>query len=254
MQNFGKIKNAYNSILVEGMFKKDDTKKTLFKTYLKTLKENEVLKTQFLVYNNIENKIETNEYKATEFVKENVALFDKFDRKGMVEANLNLAKPIVIEGDYTESTLHENISKLIFETKTATNIDSILEAQAFVVNYIMNNKVKEVNEQIDLPMSMVSSLFVDRFNDKYSSLSESDRESLKAILDSTDEEKKVVYTKTIRECIDLIDEKLKNSDIESKEKLLKVKDKLLNDKQEVSEDFIPKISKLVDLRTSLKDN
>lgn len=257
MKNFGKIKNAFNSLLVEGIIKKDNAKKALFKNYVKTIKENEILKTQFLVFGNIEKKIESNEYKATEFVKENIALFDKFDRKEMSDANLNLATPIVLEqgdAEYKLSVLHENISKLIFEKKTASNIDSVLEAQNFVVNYIMNNTLEEVNEKIDLPMSMVSSVFVDKYNEKYSTLSESDREALKTIIDSTEEEKKTVYSKTIRECIDLIDTKLKDADLESKDKLLKVKDKLLNDKQEISEDFIPKISKLVELRTSLNEN
>lgn len=254
MTNFGKIKNAFNSILVEGMIKKDDSKKLLFKNYLKTLKENEILKTQFLVFSNIENKIEPNEYRATEFVKENLALFNKFNRLDIIQANFKLCESIVLEEtEYGNHELHDNLTKLIFEVKTPTNIDYILEAQNFVVNYIMNNKAKEVNEKIDLPMSMVSSVFVDKYNEKYGSLSESDREILKTILDSTEEEKKIVYSKTIRECIDLIDIKLKDSDLEAKDKLLKVKDKLLNDKQEITENFISNISKLVELRSSLID-
>jgi hypothetical protein len=47
-----------------------------------------------------------------------------------------------------------------------------------------------------------------------------------------------------------IDENLKTSDLEAKEKLM-VKDKLLNKVSEVSEDFNKDISKLIDLRGNL---
>ena len=70
----------------------------------------------------------------------------------------------------------------------------------------------------------------------------------------TDEEKKELYSLTIRECIDLINEKLSDSDLEVKDKLLRVKDKLLNDKQNVSEDFSKNISKLIELKNTLKNS
>jgi hypothetical protein len=49
MQNFGKIKNIFNNILIEGIVKKDDNSKKLFKRYIKTIKESEILKNQFLI-------------------------------------------------------------------------------------------------------------------------------------------------------------------------------------------------------------
>ena len=41
VQNFGKIKNVYNEILVESVVTKNKDKKDLFKSYVKTIKENE---------------------------------------------------------------------------------------------------------------------------------------------------------------------------------------------------------------------
>ena len=58
MKNFGKIKNTYNTILVESIITKDGNKKKEFSKYVKTLKENKALEIQFFIYNNIENKIE----------------------------------------------------------------------------------------------------------------------------------------------------------------------------------------------------
>lgn len=258
MINFGKIKDTFNGILVETIIKKDDKNKQLFKSYLKTIKENRMLKTQFLVYTNIENKVEPNETKAIQFVKENISLFDKFSKKDINNANISLATPLLFEQGvdikYPNEMLHESISKLILINRTPLNIDVVLEAQDFIVKYIMNNKIKEINESIDLPLSMVSSIIVDKYNEKYESLDESDKKVLKTIIDSNDEQKKEVYSTTLRECIDLVNEKLVGSDTETKNKLLNVKDKLLNDTQEINENFITKISKLVELKTSLKSN
>jgi TRAP-type C4-dicarboxylate transport system substrate-binding protein len=108
-----------------------------------------------------------------------------------------------------------------------------------------------VTEAIELPNSMLSTMMVDKYNEKYASLDESEKQVLKVLIDSTDEEKKEVYSSTLRECINLINEKLDTNDLEAKDKLLRVKDKLLNDKQEINEDFFKNISKLVELKNNL---
>lgn len=255
MKNFGKIKNAFNEILAEGVVTKNDSNKQLFKKYIKTIKENEILKTQFLVYDNIENKIEENEFKANLFLQENIALFNKYTKEEILEANNKLVKSISSEQtnlSYENEKLHENISNLIFLKKEANNIDAIVEATADVINYMKTNKAKVVNESIDLPNSMLTSIMVEKYNEKYSTLDESDKQILKALIESDDEKKKEVYSLVIRECIDLIDGKLNESDLDAKDKLLRVKDKLLNDKQEITEDFNKNISKLVELKRSLK--
>ena len=85
-------------------------------------------------------------------------------------------------------------------------------------------------------------------------IAETEKQILKVLIDSNDNQKKEVYSKTIRECIDLINEKLVNSDLDAKDKLLRVKDKLLNDKLEINEEFEKSISKLIELRTNLISN
>jgi hypothetical protein len=253
MQNFGKIKNAFNELLVEGIAKQADTNKQLFKKYVKTLKENEALKTQFLVFNNIENKIESDSLKATLFLQENIGLLKKFDKKDLLESNKKLAKIVNIsEEDYELIKLHENISTLIFTENSSKNINKIVEATSDIIEFMKTNKLKEVNESLDLPNSVLTGIMVGKFNEKYSSLDETQKKVLKTLIESADEEKKEIYSSIVRECIDLINDKLEESSIDIKDKLLRVKDKLLNDKQEVNEDFNKNISKLLELRESLK--
>ena len=257
MQNFGKITNAFNGILADSIVSKDSKSKQLFKKYIKTIKENNILKTQFFVYDNLENKVETDDIKAAQYLQENINLLKAFNKEEIFEANLNLAKPILFEqadGNYSKESLHENIAKLVFMDRTPKNIDSIIEATNNIISYIKEDKTKEITESIDLPMSMISTIMIDKYNERYNELSESDRQILKVLMESTDDEKKEIYTKTIRECIDLINEKLNGSDLDSKDKLLRVKDKLLNDKVDIDENFSINISKLVELKETLIEN
>ena len=255
MQNFGKIKNAFNGLLVESFVGDKESNKNLFKTYIKTIRENEALKTQFLVYNNIENKIEENEFKANLFLQENIALLNKFSKKDLLEANQKLTKAISIEDEtYEKQELHENLSELIFLKKSSKNIDAIVEATSKIIIHMKNNKLKLVKEAIELPNSMLSTIMVEKYNERYSTLDENEKEILKVLIESTDEQKQEVYKKTLKECIELINENLKEADLDAKDKLLQVKEKLLNDTIEVNENFFKNISKLVDLKSSLKNN
>ncbi len=60
--NFGEIKDVYNNILAENIGTKDEGTKKLFKSYVKMISENEILRTQFLIYNSIENMVETDSF------------------------------------------------------------------------------------------------------------------------------------------------------------------------------------------------
>ncbi len=257
MQNFGRIKNTFNGILAESVVTKQDANKQLFKKYVKAIKESKILTLQFLVYNNIENKVDTDSNSANFFVNENLKLLEKFKIEDIIKENAKLVSlDKSVEGKLNEtyklSELHESLSKLITTKRTANSIDEISKNLVSVVDYIKTNKVKEINEVIDLPTSMISSIMVDKYNKKYSTLDESEKLVLKALIESTDEEKKTVYSTMVRECIDLINVKLKTSDTIAKDKLLSVKDKLLNDKQEIDENFNKNISKLVELKNTLK--
>jgi hypothetical protein len=90
MQNFGKIKTDFNNLLVEGLVTKDTKKKELFKIYVKTIKESEILKTQFLIYNNIEKKIESDPVSANIYVTENIKLLEKYSVDKIIAENNKL--------------------------------------------------------------------------------------------------------------------------------------------------------------------
>jgi hypothetical protein len=250
-KNFGKIKSVYNNILSESVIDKKADKKALFGEYVKLLKENKILKTQFLVYNNIENKVESDRNKAILFVNENIALINKFSKKEILEANALLSTNLIFERDVDSNELHESITTLIFTEKTPSTIDTIVEATDKIVNHILNNKPKVIEEAIDYPNSMFTAMLVGSFNDKYSKLNENDKKTLKVLIESSEEDKKELYSKTIKECLALVNKRLETNDVELKEKLLKVKEKLLNENLESNEDIENKLIKITDLANIL---
>lgn len=257
MQNFGKIKNVFNNLLVEGIVKKDDGTRKLFKNYIKTIKESEILKTQFMVFNNIENRIDEDVTSANLFVSENIKLLEKYTTADILNENKKLLTLLSnfqskLDESYELSDLHESLSNLILTRRTPNNLDKITDEIKKVSKYISTNKPKVVNESIDLPLSMLTNIMVKKYNEQYDTLDESEKKALKILMGSDIEAKKQLYSSTINECTELIDNLLTNSNSESKEKLLKVRAKLSEDTQEINEmDFVAKFSKLVDLKNNL---
>lgn len=256
MQNFGKLKNTFNSLLVEAIATKDDKKKEIFKSYIKAIKENKILKDQFMVYCNIENKSEINEHKASEFVKENIELLKKYSKEEIIEAN-NKLKEILAEQEYEYDndleSLHKDINTLIFTDKSPKTIDQIVESLSSIVEYIKKNEIKQKVSESDItPLSILTNIAVDKFNDKYSELSEDEKKVLKTIIESDNKGKQNIFTSLVRECIDLVNNHLIGCEVETKEKLLETKDKLLR-LEFVEDSFITDVSKLIELKSDLSE-
>lgn len=257
MQNFGKIKNYFNTLMVEAIATKDNEKRELFKEYVRAIKNDEILKAQFLVYDNIENKIEENEHRATEFVKANIDVLKKYTKEQIAEANVKLATPILVEQELPESEnelaqLHEDITTLIFTESNADNVDEIVESLVGIVDYIKENEIVEENDNVGLPTSVLANIAVDKFNERYSELNEDEKDVLKRIIESDDEGKKEIFESLSRECIDLVDQNLVESDIETKEKLLQVKDRILRLEYD-SNSFVTDVSRLIELKGDLSE-
>lgn len=258
MKNFGLIKNCFNSILSENIGRNSTEVKALFKSYLKLIKENEILKTQFLIYKNIEDKIELSESNAVEFVKQNIALMSKFSNKEIKEANNLLESKIPssfkLEEAYVNEELkdlHENISKLILTNKSASNIDEIVEATLDVAKYINKNEARVITEDLGIPNSLLSNIAVDKFNEKYETLDESYKTAVKLIMESDIKARGEFFSESVKTCLGLINTKLKDSDSTVKESLLAAKENLLG-REFNDETFVKDISKILELSEDLK--
>jgi hypothetical protein len=259
MDNFGKIKSIYNVILSEGIVNKDKGNKQLFKQYIKLLKEDKCLKDQFNVYHNLESAFESDKFKALDYVNENISLLSKYTPKQITESNKKLLsllgeRGVEINIGDKQKELYENISTLILTKKTSKTINNIVESKNNIVEYIINNHVvyRGVDEGYGLPNSVLSEIAVEKFNENYSDLSESEREVIKLVVEGDDNLKSEYYVNVIKECLNLVNDKLKESTGDVKEKLLSVKENLL-DRVFVSETFISDVSKVLELKKVLND-
>ena len=251
MHNFGKIKKLYNNLLSESIASRKGKGKKVFSKYVRTLKENEALKTQFLVYNNIENKVESSEVKINEYVKSNISLLESFDKGELKKLNNDLFNSLPENSIVEDSELYESINTLIFTKKTPSTIDIIINARNTVVEHIKSNKPKIVNETpSELPLSLLTTIYVDKYNDRYDDLDESTLRLVKSILESDEEGRESLFSDTKGECLVLVNSKL--SEGQEKEKLLSVKEKLLG-MEYMSENHVEDITNLIELKETLSE-
>jgi len=220
MNNFGKIKDTFNLILSESIIKKDNEGKKIFNSYLKELKENNSLKSQFLLYKNLSSKKFTNESDAKYYIKENITLLKKLDKKEINSGTKKLVS--LLEGKELVKEnieLYNHINILVETKKTASSIDKIQESINFITRKMMEVSEQEVEqyESVNLPPSVLTKMAINRFNLKYSDITESEKNIIKSVLNGTEENKEDVYVNLKKECIDLIDNKLnENTDLDMK--------------------------------------
>ena len=255
MNNFGNIKDTFKNLVIESVIKKNDKGKKLFSKFLKTIKENKTLKDQYLIYSNLQNTKFDDSVQAREFVKENISLLKKLNKEHITKGNdffLKLLKgnEIIKEND----SFYKDILFLVESEITPFNVKKVNESTNNIVRLMLEKEEVEevVTESIDLPPSVLTKLAVNKFNSKYSDITESEKEIIKTVLNGSNENKEETFNKLKRECIDTIDNKLnENSDLDLKDKLLKVKDKLLNTNFSL-DNFNTDISKIYDLNESIK--
>jgi len=254
MENFGTIKDTFNNILAESIIKKNDRGKKLFGEYIKLLTENKTLKSQYLIYKNLESRKFTNESDAKFFIKENISLLQELNKNNISKGNqtlLTLLKGNDIVKENIE--LYDHIDILVNTKKTATSLDTLHKSLNFIKDKMVREEIEEIEEYetINLPPSVLSKMAVNRFNSKYSNITEDEKKILKAVLNGTDKNKEEVYNTLKIECIDLIDNKLNEEiDLGLKDKMLKVKDKLLRMSYNPDE-YVKDIDKVYELKKSV---
>lgn len=258
MHNFGKIKHNIYEIAVDGITEKNNDKKAILKKFVKTIKESEILKTQARIYYNLENKVNESEYIATEYVKENIALLQKYNLQDIVRENKKLE--VLLEGHevaeiYDRFELHENIHNLIVTKRSANTIDNIVESTNVIKEYIISNKQREIVSEANdyIPNSMLTKFLTEKYNDKYSNMSEVDRKLVKSIIESDEAGQESILEEVKKNALVLVNQRLsENAELELREKLLNVKERILETKY-AKEDFAPTVTKIMTLTKTLSE-
>jgi len=258
MQNFGIINETFKNILADSIVAKDEKGKRVFKKYIKALKENRVFRTQYNIYNKLENKVEEDKFKSSEYVKASIKVLEQLGAKIILCENAKLVKYLtkfgyeVSKDDYPHKELHESIHSLVVKKRRAKNLDSITESTHYINDYINTNTKPIVAEAKNFyAPSALGTELIKKFNERYKDkLNESEIKVFKIATRGTEEDRKELYGTMVLECIDLVNAQLIECSIEEKDKLLQVKDKLLRFKYN-KDGFISEISKIVNLKGNL---
>ena len=153
-------------------------------------------------------------------------------------------------GDKKE--LYESIHNLITLEKKAETINTLHESFEYVKNWLTTPKEIVETKKPKVNANKFLNVAVEKYNEKYSTLSEEDKKVLKTIMSSNNEEKETLLKDMVKESITLINSALKEygSNLEVKSKLLEAKDVVYN--IEFNENtYKEDISKIYDLKKSL---
>lgn len=253
MTNFGHIKDTFNNILSESILTKNNEGKKLFKKYIQVLKEDSSLKREYLIYKNLTTKKFNNESDAKDYIKENIdLLINNNPSKGLNKLKSILGdKELVNEND----EIYKHLNILRNTKKTPNSLEKIQKSLNFFKERMLKEEIVVESEYdtTGVPPSILTKLAVNKFNNKYENITEEEKNIIKNILNGNEEDKKETYTNLKNECIDIIDNRLnENSDLDLKDKLLKVKDKLLRTSFN-EETFSTDIDSIYNLKNSVTE-
>jgi len=240
--NFGTLKDIFLEKLIESYTSDNKIGKTLYKNFINILKENETLKTAFIVFKNIENKTVISETIANNYLKENISFLENFRGENSLKEQSKklvsiLEKNKIDLSGFKTKEIHKSLEDLITTKKSITTIDKIQESKNTIVSWLLSDKVKidetddkkYIRDNID-PNKFLE-VAINKFNEKYKdSLTEEEKNILKILRSNSDVKIKGLVSNLIKETIKIINDHLINSgeNINIKKKLLEVQDVIYN--------------------------
>lgn len=184
-----KLKDAYfgNTLIEES--------KKVTEDFFSVVKNSPILQLEFKVFNNIETKHIENDLTASRYIDNNIKLFEVYTNRE-IESEHEKLRPFLTEDvqvDDHRVQLYIAINNLIKESLNNyedINVDNIHESFEIVLNHIKKPKMDEnENSELNFINEDVIEIAVNKFNEKYESLAEDDKNLLLTLIKSTPEEK-----------------------------------------------------------------
>ena len=160
------------------------------------MKNSPILQLEFNVFNNLENKHIEDDLAATRYIDSNIKLFEVYTIQEIDKEREKLL-PFVSETQLSigdkRVELYSAIDRLITESlndNSKIDVDAIHESFTVVLNHVKSPR-NIINEDADLNMinEEVIEIAVNKFNEKYESLNEDDKNLLQKLINSNDKEK-----------------------------------------------------------------
>ena len=195
--NIGIVNLILSNKLRESYFNDDllTESKSLLNEFIDVVKTSPILQLEFKVFDNIENKHIDNELFITRYIDNNIKLFEVYTLKEIMQERRKLRKFLnesTINMDTPKVKLYLAIDELIRESINdydKINVDKIHESFTYVLNHIKQPKASTKTNQYDVINEDVIKIAVEKFNQKYVNLDDDDKNLLKTLVKSTNEQK-----------------------------------------------------------------
>lgn len=202
--NFGAIKDTIYKFAGKNLISEiQEGGITILNAFMKEIKENSILKKQYLVYKNFEDGSCKKERLAERFIAENLKLIEGVDWNELLKTNkqirLGLLENCHVEGNSSKQDLYESIHVLI-KSVTQQGFDEVQKSQEaydYVVDYLLkerkNTTPETIQEETEYPKFLsrkfITNLAVNKFNERYSHLQENEKSLLKTLLSPVENKK-----------------------------------------------------------------
>ena len=259
MKNFGLIKEYITKQFTKSLLNENDNDKNIFKNFIKEIKNSPILKTQYSIYSNLENKYIKEESKATRYINENIALFNKFKYNDLLNENKKLSDKFIIKENKEDcpctQKLYENIDILIKESiKEQPDPQKKYNAFENVLEYIMTESISKkdenenkfkLNNDTFFSNDRIIEIAINKFNDKYSYFNNKEKNIFKVLFENDNQGKENIFNKIKKENINQIKRKIveSNDNKELSDKLKLVENKL-NEMVYSEDNYVEDIVKL----------
>lgn len=221
--NFGVIKATFTNHMNES---ENLLAKEMFGKFMQMIKESKVLRAQFEIYKNLENKFIPNENLAIKYIDENISIITANYAQDAILTENEKLQPLVagldIKVSASKEKLYEHINTLILESCTSKlipNVDQLHESFEYVLNYVQTNKPKLIeSSEVDPAYSAAPNEFlikkaIEKFNARYSSLNEAEKSIFKSIVSEDVKIKEGVFQNLKDETLDSLKSLLGNSEL-----------------------------------------
>lgn len=250
MYNFGSVLDTMKEFVVNSVVDKTPLDKKKLGSALKLIKENQILRNQFKVYEDFRTYHSEDDLTISDFIAESIKPLANTPEKDIRSAN-NKFKKVVDEltnnKPIVESTvINTSISELVSGKRTADKV----KAKSIIREHIKSNQPNEKLIEDYVPTDMLAKILVDRFNKKYEELSESDMAIIKSTLIADQDSRVSNFNTVVKECLDAVNTQLSSNDDVLKEKLLSVKERLLEMSYD-SDNYENDMIKMITLKQSL---
>jgi hypothetical protein len=226
--------------------------KLIVSDFLDLMKNSPILQLEFKVFNSIEGKNIDDDMFAKQYIDNNIKLFEIYTLEEVKREHSKLStflkKNIINESNVLNNesikyNLYNSINTLILESlKIAddVNVDNIHEAFTLVFNYIKNPKNTSTNNIITEEINdNVIEIAVEKFNDRYNSLDEDDKDLLKKLIKLNNRDKKNILESYKSDILLILEKFNKSDDIDNKiSKAINKINEMVYDENNINENII----------------